>query len=227
MAKSRGDFTEILIRKEILSPDQLEEARGMQQQTGAKLQATLVKLGYATTEQVMSAIAEFHGLQFVDLTEVTIPPAVIELVPESVARENVVLPMSQENGTLKIIMSDPSDFDTLQKLQFILNKEIQPVLAAREEIVEAINRHYGQTETESVDSMLQEFTDTQIDFTETEQTSSNAAAAEDSDAPVVKLVNLIIAEAISLRASDIHIEPFADRVRVRYRIDGVLVERDS
>src|SRR5207244_2522962 len=107
-----------------------------------------------------------------------------------------------------------------------LHKDNVPRLAPREQIVEAINRHYGQTETESVDSMLQEFTDTQIDFSETEQTQ-NLAAAEDSDAPVVKLVNLIIAEAISLRASDIHIEPFADRVRVRYRIDGVLVERDS
>ena len=142
------------------------------QQTGAKLQDALVKLGYATHEQVMSAIAEFHGLQFVDLTEVTIPPAVIELVPESVARENVVLPLSQENGTLKIIMSDPTDFDTVQKLQFILNKDIQPVLAAREQIIEAINRHYGQTETESVDSMLAEFTDTAIDFTETEATAA-------------------------------------------------------
>src|SRR5262249_33874955 len=85
--------------------------------------------------------------------------------------------------------------------------------------------HYGQTETESVDSMLQEFTDTQIDFTETEAMAS--MAADDSDAPVVKLVNLIIQEAISLRASDVHIEAFADRIRVRYRIDGVLVERDS
>jgi type IV pilus assembly protein PilB len=146
-------------------------------------------------------------------------------VPESVARENVVLPLSQDNGALKIIMSDPSDFDTVQKLQFILNKDIQPVLAPREQIIEAINRHYGQSETESVDSMLAEFTDTAIDFTETESTS--AAATEESDAPVVKLCNLIIQEAVSLRASDIHIEPFADRVRIRYRIDGVLVERDS
>ncbi len=133
--------------------------------------------------------------------------------------------MAQENGALKIIMSDPSDFDTVQKLQFILNKDIQPVLAAREQIIEAINRHYGQTETESVDSMLAEFTDTAIDFTETESTSS--ASFEESDAPVVKLCNLIIQEAVSLRASDIHIEPFADRVRIRYRIDGMLVERDS
>src|SRR5207249_12185059 len=121
--------------------------------------------------------------------------------------------------------SDPSDFDTLQKLLFILNKDIQPVLAPREQIVEAINRHYGQSETESVDSMLSEFTDTAIDFTETETTSGTSF--EESDAPVIKLVNLIIQEAVGLRASDIHIEPFVDRVRVRYRIDGVLVERDS
>src|SRR6202011_3354819 len=150
-------------------------AKSMASQTGTKVQDALVRLGYATAEEVMSAVAEFHGLQFVDLTEVTIPSSVVELVPESVARENVVLPMSQDNGTLRIIMSDPTDFDTVQKLQFILNKDIQPVLAPREQIVEAINRHYGQTETESVDSMLAEFTDTAIDFTETEATSSGAA----------------------------------------------------
>src|SRR6516164_2376248 len=225
MAKTRGDFTDILVRRQILSPDQLDEAKNLQQSTGVKLQDALIKLDYATMEQIMTAIAEFHGLQFIDLTEVTIPAAVVELVPESVARENVVLPLSQDNGALKIIMSDPSDFDTVQKLQFILNKDIQPVLAPREQIVEAINRHYGKTETESVDSMLAEFTDTAIDFTETEHTTG--AGFEESDAPVVKLVNLIIQEAVGLRASDIHIEPFVDRVRVRYRIDGVLVERDS
>jgi type IV pilus assembly protein PilB len=226
MAKARGDFTDILVQRKIIGSDQIIEAKNLQQQTGAKLQDAIVKLGYATIDEVMSAIAEFHNMPFISLTDMTIPASVVELVPESVARENVVLPMAQENGALKIIMSDPTDFDTMQKLQFILNKDIQPVLAAREQIIEAINRHYGQTETESVDSMLQEFTDTAIDFTETEATQSGAAA-DDSDAPVVKLVNLIITEAISLRASDIHIEPFSDRVRVRYRIDGVLVERDS
>jgi type IV pilus assembly protein PilB len=225
MAKARGDFTDILVQRQTLSPDQLEEAKGLASQTGTKIQEALVRLGYATPEQVMSAVAEFHGLQFVDLTEITIPQAVIELVPESVARENVVLPLAQDDGRLRIIMSDPTDYETQQKLQFILNKDIQPVLAPREQIIEAINRHYGQTETESVDSMLAEFTDTAIDFTETEATTGGSM--DESDAPVVKLVNLIIQEAVSLRASDIHIEPFADRVRVRYRIDGVLVERDS
>src|SRR5688500_10083812 len=136
MAKARTDFTEILLRRQLLSPDQLEQARGLERQAGMKLGDAIVKLGYATNDQVMSAVAEAHGMQFVDLAEVTMPPAVIDLVPESVARENIVLPMAQDGGVLEIIMSDPSDFDTLQKLQFILNKDIQPVLAPREQIIE-------------------------------------------------------------------------------------------
>ncbi len=227
MAKAQNDFTDILVKRGILGPDQLQEARGLQQQTGAKLPDVLVKLGYATQDDIMQAVAEHAGMQSVNLSDLQIPQAIIEMVPESVARENVVIPLSHDNGVLKIVVHDPSDYETIQKLQFILNKDIQPVLAAKEQIVEAINKHYGQTETESVDSMLSEFTDTQIDFTETESTATSHAQADDSDAPVVKLVNLIIQEAISLRASDIHVEPFADRVRVRYRIDGVLVERDS
>jgi len=226
MAKARGDFVDILLRNGVLGQDQLEEAERLAVSTGIKLQEALVKSNYATQTEVMEAIAEFHNLQFVNLDEVEIPKSVIELVPESVARENVVLPLSLDGNVLKIITSDPTNYDVIQKLTFILNKDVQPVLADHEQIREAINRHYGQTETESMDSMLVEFTDTAIDFT---QTDASKQAAEDdySDAPVVKLCNLIIQEAVSQRASDIHIEPFGDRVRVRYRIDGILVERDA
>src|SRR5262249_32730861 len=104
MAKSRGDLTDILVSKALVGADQIEEARALQQSTGANLADALVKLNYAPPEQVVSAQAEHAGVQYVDLTEVTIPQAVVELVPESVARENVVLPLTQENGTLKIIM---------------------------------------------------------------------------------------------------------------------------
>ncbi len=225
MAKSRADFTEILLRRKVLTPEQLQSAVQLQQQKNLKLPDALIQGRFANAKEVMSAVAESWGMQFVNLEEAAIPPEIIELVPESVARENNVIPLSQDNGALKIVMSDPSDLDTQQKLQFILNKDIHPVLAPKEQILDAINRHYGQTETESVDSMLAEFTDTAIDFQESDATSS--AAEESADAPVVKLVNLILQEAINFRASDIHIEPFADRVRVRYRIDGILVERDS
>ncbi|MGL6094611.1 MAG: GspE/PulE family protein, partial [Fimbriiglobus sp.] len=228
MAKTRGDFTDILLKRKVLSTEQLSEAVTLANSTGIKLQDSLAKLNYATPIESVSAMAEHHGLQFVDLSTIEIPKAVIDSVPESVARENLVLPLALEGGTLKIITADPSNFDTLQKLQFILNKEIVAVLAVQEQIQEAINRNYGQSETESVDSMLVEFTDTAIETTNLDTASAGGLAeADGSDAPVVKLVNLIIQEAVQSRASDIHVEPFGDRVRVRYRIDGVLVERDS
>src|SRR5207249_5893896 len=119
-----------------------------------KLCDALVRLGYATTEEVLRAVAECHGRLFVSLADLTIPLCVIELIPESVAREFVVLPLASAAGVLFVVMSEPSDFETIQKLQFILNKDIEAVLAPREQIIEAINRHYGQTETECVDSLL-------------------------------------------------------------------------
>lgn len=227
MAKLRGDFTDILLRRRILSPEQLSEAVSLSESTGVTLADALAKLNYASPLDSTSAMAEHAGLPFIDLSQMEIPKAVTELVPEAVARENLVIPLALEGGTLKLITADPNNDEMVQKLKFILDKDIQPILAVREQIQEAINRSYGQTETESVDSMLVEFTDTAIEFTQLDNASDPTSADAESDAPVVRLVNLIIQEAVASRASDIHIEPFADRVRVRYRIDGVLVERDA
>ena len=227
MAKTR-DWTEILIRRGVIGPDQLKES----QRVGGAVEDSLVKLGYAEAEDIMKAKAEQHGLPFIELREIEIPPSVIELVPESLARENIVMPLAQGSGTIKVIMHDPLGFETIEKLRFVLNREIEVALAPKEAIVEAINKYYGRSsgETESVDSMLQEFTDTAIDFAEDTGPggkSGTTVTLEEGDAPVIKLVHLIIQEAVTMRASDIHIEPFADRVRIRYRIDGVLMERDS
>ena len=226
MAKGRGDFTDILVRKKVLSPEQLDEAINLGESTGIKLQDALAKLNYSSPTETVAAMAEFYNVPFVDLTTLEIPKTVIELVPESVAREHIVIPLALEGNTLKLITSDPTNYEALQKIQFILNREIMPVLAVKEQIQEAINRNYGQTETESVDSMIAEFTDTAIEFTDVDSKGS-LANADESDAPVVKLCNLIISEAVAARASDIHIEPFNDRIRIRYRIDGNLTERDN
>ena len=229
MAKSR-DWTEILVRRGVIGPDQLKEANRME---SVAVEEALVKLGYADADDIMKAKAEQHGLPFVELKEIEIPASVIELVPESLARENIVMPLSQQSGIIRVIMHDPLDFETIDKLRFVLNREIEVSLAPKESIVEAINKYYGSatSETESVDSMLQEFTDTAIDFSEdggvSGAKSSMTNTLEEGDAPVIKLVHLIIQEAVTMRASDIHIEPFADRVRIRYRIDGVLMERDN
>jgi type IV pilus assembly protein PilB len=229
MATQMGDFVEILLRRGIVSPDQVAEAEQMARNNQSKLGDCLVQLGYVTGEDVTRALAEFHDLEYVDLTEVTIPEEVVEMVPETIARENATLPLTITGDELKIIISDPLDIETVEKLRFILNRQVQIALAPRENILEAINRYYGQIEGESADSMLQEFTDTAIDFTETDTqvTDLDESDADESAAPIVRLVQLMISEAVVLRASDIHIEPFEDRVRIRYRIDGILIERDS
>jgi hypothetical protein len=187
MSAYHDEFAAVLLARRIISPEQLVEAWQLAVATGVRLADALVKLGYATTEQVMAAIAECSGMQFIDLSEVTIPPVIIELVPESVARENIVLPLSLDGPVLKIIMSDPTDVATMEKLQFILNKQIIPVLSPREQIIEAINRHYGQSETESIDSMLAEFTDTAIDFTETEATWNDVPSGIDLEMSDISL----------------------------------------
>jgi type IV pilus assembly protein PilB len=228
MAAGKGEFTEILIKRGVISPEQLAEADALAKQAQQKVGDSLARLGYASAEDVMRAMAEHHGLEYVDLSDHVIPPSVIELVPESVARENVILPFSEEGSALKVVGSDPLDLDAFDKLRFILNRKVDIALAPRELITEAINRHYGQMDGESADSMLQEFTDTAIDFTETEtDDGGEEEQVDETSAPIVRLVQLLITEAVQLRASDIHVEPFEDRIRIRYRIDGVLVERDS
>ncbi len=190
-AKRKSDYTEILIRKGTISPDQLAEAQQMVAELGIGLPDALTRLGYATGEEVMRAMAEQHGLDYVNLSEISVPPSVVELVPESVARENAAMPLSESDGKLTVIVSDPMDYDTFDKLRFILNRQIEIALAPREAILDAINRHYGQTVGESADSMLQEFTDTAIDFTETMQESeAGEEEVDESSAPVVRLVQL-------------------------------------
>ena len=229
MSTSKGDFTDILIRQGTISPEQLNEATVLSNREPSLNTAdALIRLGYATGDEVMRAVAQQHGLSFINLDEVIIPPSVVELVPESVARENSVLPLTEKDGDLTVIVSDPLDLETIDKLRFILNCKIDIALASREHIHESINKYYGQVGEESADSMLQEFTDTAIDFTETEDDGQrDDDIIDENSAPVVRLVHYMISEAVQLRASDIHIEPFEDRVRIRYRIDGRLVERDS
>jgi len=221
------NFTEVLLRRGVISPEQLAEAQQMASEHDKDVGECLVNLEYASSEDVVRAMAEHHSMRYVDLSGVTIPENIIELVPEAVARENSVIPLSEEDNVLTVVVSDPFDLETIEKLRFILNRRIETTLAPQDAIQGAINRHYGQIEGESADSMLQEFTDTAIDFTETAEDLSGGEGVDENSAPVVRLVQMLISEAVQLRASDIHVEPFENRVRIRYRIDGMLMERDS
>ncbi len=221
-----GDWLQKLVDDGVISQDQLEEAESMAGSHGTTVDEILVKMGYVEQEVIAAAKASGFGYSSINLDEMEIPASVISLVTESMARENTVIPIELDGSTLKVAFHDPMAFDVLDKLRFVVNKEIEVVVAPKPSIQRCIDRHYGQSETESVDSMIAEFTDTQIDVTEIE-VSGGGVVEEDENAPVIKLVNLVIEEAVKMRASDIHIEPFEDRIRIRYRIDGSLVERDT
>lgn len=226
------DICRQLVERGLISEDQLVEAEGMAASLGIRAEDALVKLEYVDASEISTAQAAQFGYDAIDLSAIEVPQAVIGLVPESVSRENTVLPLRMDGDSLVVAIDDPMKFEVIDKLRFILNREIKCEVAPNDAILTAINRHYGQSETESVDSMLQEFTETAIDFTQTEIQEAETAAGsgggeDDSGSPIIKLVNLIISEALNMRASDIHIEPFEDRIRIRYRIDGKLVERDS
>ncbi len=220
-------FVKRMIASGAVTKEQVIDADGMSKTTGKPLAACLVQLGYATEDEVLKAQAQHYRMEYYDVAKLEIPESVIELMPEAVARENVVIPMSESDRGLKILMSEPGDIETVEKLRFILNRDVTVALATRSGIIMKISQMYGQAEGESADTVLQEFTDTAIDFTETVDDGSKRDDGEDeSSAPIVRLVQMMITEAVQLRASDIHVEPFEDRVRIRYRIDGVLHERD-
>ena len=227
MSSKPGEYIDILIENQIVSQEQVNEADQYSRSNNVTVADALITLHYAQPHDVTRAMAEFHGLDFINLSDVRIPDEIIELVPETIARENAIIPYASDGDALRVLMSNPLDVDTIEKLRFILNRQIQIALAPRENILESINRYYGQIDGESADSMLQEFTDTAIDFTETDDGMGDMDDEDDGTGPIVRLVHLMISEAVQLRASDIHIEPFEDRIRIRYRIDGRLVERDS
>jgi len=221
------DWLQQFVQDGTISKDQLMEAHDMAGSLGIAAEDALVKMEYIDPARINEAKAKAYGFRSVNLDGMEIPHSVIELVPESVARENIVIPVSFENERLEVAVVDPLNYEVVEKLRFILDRDVEMLMGQKDQILSAINRHYGQSQTESVDSMLLEFTETAIDFTEAELSRAETEAADDENSPVIRLVNLIIQEAVNMRASDIHIEPFDDRVRIRYRIDGVLIERDS
>ncbi len=229
MAAKRLNYLGILQKNGVASVAQIKEAQEMATKTGRKITDILIHLGYATSEDIARALAEEYNKEYIDLTDVMIRPAVVEQIAESLARENTIMPYEEDGDVLRVVISDPNDFETINNIRFYVNRPIEIVLSTREGINEAINRHYSQVIGQSTDSMMQEMTDTAIDFTSIE---SDAAVAEgggdgEGEGPIVRLVSHVISEAVQLRASDIHVEPFEDRVRIRYRIDGMLVERDQ
>ena len=227
--KKKQKLGEILQGLELVSKEDADRAAEYGLSNGKRIGEALVELELVEEDVVMKALAEQHGMQYVEVNRQTISPEALSLIPEKLIKQNDILPMSSENGKLKVVIPDPLDLDTLDMLRFRLGvSDVEPVLAPRSRIKRYIEKHLTGPES-SLDELSRSL-DASVDASLDQDAAAKAEkkdAMDDADAPIIKLINMMIAEAVRTRASDIHIEPMANRVRVRYRIDGVCLERES
>ena len=225
MAHRRKLLGSILTELGVVTDTQLDEALGRQKQTGVRTGDALLSLNYCKPLDIARALSVQFGRKVVDPRTIEIPEEALAAVPKAMAREHHLIPIARDNGRLTVAVADPLDLYALDHLRFATNCEIDYVIAASDAIEEAISQKYEVGE-ETVDNMLQEFTESDITFEDTDATSDDLADNPD-DAPVIRLVTLIITEALRSRASDIHIEPMVNRLRIRYRVDGVCFEVEN
>jgi type IV pilus assembly protein PilB len=214
---------ELLVKENLLTAAQLREARDGARNKGSRLGAEITQLGYLDESELTEFVAKQYGVPSINLEEFEIDRAVIELIPEEVANKHNVLPVNRAGSTLILATADPSNIFALDDIKFLTGYNIQPVVAAEAAIKRAIERYYDASA--SLEEVMGDFDDSDIDLIQAETDLDAAELAKASeDAPVVKLVNLILTDAVKKSASDIHIEPYEKSFRVRYRIDGVLYE---
>ncbi|HRQ73003.1 MAG TPA: ATPase, T2SS/T4P/T4SS family [Phycisphaerales bacterium] len=234
MARSRKKLGEILVGWGVTSPEQVDQAVGVARGAGKRLGETMVELGFAKEEQVAKALANQFGMEFVDLAANGVGDKIdMKLVPDDLVRKHLILPLGKSNGRLQLVIHDPMDLELLDMLRFRLNVEVEPRLASRSQIRRFIEGASGGAPKASLtaepkpgESLVTDSIDRTIDRSVDRSVDKSIDVAAD-DAPIVKLCNRMLTEAVKMRASDVHIEPMADRVRLRYRIDGVCIERDN
>jgi type IV pilus assembly protein PilB len=216
---------DILIRENLITRDQLTSALTEQKSSGHRLGYVLVKLGLVNELEVTKVLARQYRMPAVDLTRFEVDPKIVKLVPADFALKHIVLPLKREGRTLTVAMADPTNTGVLDDLKFITRYDLFPVIAGEYTLRTLIEKHY-----ESSDQQLQtllkdmeEMGDTDVEVLE-DQEEEAATQAQINDAPVVKLINGVLTDAVKRGASDIHIEPFEHEIRVRYRIDGALLE---
>ncbi len=219
---------ELLIRTGRINQTQLNEALALQKDQGGRLGTNLVKLGYLSEKQLVESLSQHFKVSSVDLNGMEIDEAVIKIIPADIARKYTILPVTKTGATITVAMIDPTNVFAMDDVKFMTGYKVEPVVASETAIRVAIDRYYGSThaiELKKVMEDLSEESGSDLEVLEEEEELDLAALEEESEqAPVVKLVNLILTDAIKRGASDIHIEPYEKEYRVRYRIDGILYE---
>jgi type IV pilus assembly protein PilB len=224
MAVGAARLGDMLVKATLITKDQLQKALQQQESAGGRIGSNLVKLGFISEDDITSFLSRQYGVPSINLSHFEIDPNVIKLIPSEIAQKHQVIPINRTGNVLTVAMADPSNIFAIDDIKFMTGFKVEPVVAAETSIKNAINKHYDSSGM--VEDIMKNFDDKDIEALKEGEDAVNVAelgqAAE--DAPVVKLVNLILTDAIKKGASDIHIEPYEKSFRVRYRIDGILYE---
>ncbi len=233
---------ELLLKEKRITPDQLQQALAHQKANGGKLGFNLVKMGFVKDEEITALLSKQYGVPSINLSQFEVDPAVVKLIPADTAQKYQIVPLSRAGATLTIAMTDPTNVFAMDDIKFMTGYNVEPVVASETAVIEAIQRYYpaaakaaataassgGQSALELATRGLEEMQaleagggDVEV-LEELEEISAEALAKQGEEAPVVRLVNVVLMSAIQKGASDIHIEPYEKELRVRYRVDGIL-----
>jgi type IV pilus assembly protein PilB len=223
---------DLLFREGLITAEQLAKALQEQKQSGTRVGYNLVKLGFIQEVELTKMLAKQHKMPAVDLSRFEVDPKIAKMIPNDLAQKNLVIPLKRDGRTLTVAMADPSNLGVLEDLKFITRYDIFPVIAGEFTLRSLIEKIYGATEEAQMASLMDTINELEADaggdvevVEETEEEVSQAALqAQMEDAPVVKLINAILTDAVKRGASDIHFECFEHDIRVRYRVDGALQE---
>jgi len=222
--KNAPRIGDLLLKEGLITQDQLNKALQEQRHNGTRVGYNLVKLGYVKETDLTRMLARQHKMPAVDLTKFQVDPRIAKLIPAELALKHSVLPLKRDGRTLTVAMSDPATMSVLDDIKFITRLDIFPVIAGEFTLRNAIEKFYESGEAQ-MQSLLSEIPATNSRFSESEaEEPANAGMALIDEAPVVKLINAIMTDALKKGASDIHFECFEKELRVRYRIDGALQE---
>ena len=219
---------DLLVKEGLITREQLQKALDEQRQQGTRVGYNLVKLGFVQENELTRSLARQYKMPAVDLSKFEVDPKIVKLVPADLATKHLVLPLKRDGRTLTVAMADPGNLGVIEDLKFITRYDIFPVIAGEFTLKNVIEKHYESSDMQ-MSALLTEIEgmesdDLEVVTEEKEEMSAAALAAAVDDAPVVKLINAILTDAVKRGASDIHFECFEHDLRVRYRIDGALQE---
>jgi type IV pilus assembly protein PilB len=219
---SSGRLGELLVRENLISVQQLKKAQAEQQKTGGRIGTALIKTGAIEEHKLTDFLSKQYGVPAINLKDFDIDPELIKLVKKEVAEKHLVIPVNRAGPSLIVAMCDPSNIYAVDDLKFTTGYNIEPVVASEPSIREAIEKYYAEKGPSLEDIVGEAAGD--VDVIQEEEENADEVAKAADDAPVVKLVNLILVDAIKKHASDIHVEPYEKDFRVRFRIDGVMYD---